>query len=239
MTTPNKRSGILDVIGMLAGIAVLLGPVLGFLRVLPALAAFGLFALGGIVAVITGITALVASARGRGFGFGRSLAILAALVFVFTAFRSGNAPRINDFTTNVDEPPVFVFAASLPPNVGRDLTYPADYAPIQRDCCSDLRAARLAASPAQALEQAERVAAGMPTWTVTRVDPEKGTVEAVSESAVFGFQDDVVIRVRPDGAGSIVDVRSKSRDGKGDMGVNAARIRAYVAALEQAGAGAS
>ena len=239
MTSPHKRSGALDVIGMIAGIAVLLGPVLGYLRVVPALAAFSLFALGGIVAVITGATALVASARGRGFGFGRSLALLAAMVFVFTAFRSGNAPRINDFTTDLDEPPVFAFAATRPANVGRDLSYPAEFAPIQRDCCSDLHAARLGAPPAQALQLAERVAAGMPTWRDTRVDAEKGTVEAVSESTVFGFQDDVVIRVRPDGTGSIVDVRSKSRDGKGDMGVNAARIRAYVAALEQAGAGTS
>jgi uncharacterized protein (DUF1499 family) len=231
MATPQKRS-VLDVIGMLAGIAVILGPVLGWLRVIPALAAFGLFALGGLIAV-------VAAARGRGFGLGRSLALLAAIVFVFSVFGAGGAPRINDFTTSLDDPPAFVFAATLPANAGRDMGYPSDFAETQRTCCSDLHAVRLAAAPDQALQRAERVAAAMPTWTVTKVDPAKGTIEAVSESKVFGFQDDIVIRVRPDGAGSVVDMRSKSRDGKGDMGVNAKRIRAYVAALEQAGAASS
>jgi uncharacterized protein (DUF1499 family) len=235
MATPQKRS-VLDVIGMLAGIAVFLGPVLGWLRIVPPLAAFGLFALGGLVAAITGLSALIAAARGRGFGLGRSLALLAAIVFVFTAFGAGGAPRINDFTTSIDDPPAFVFAATLPANAGRDLGYPPSFAETQRACCSDLHAVRVAAPPDQALQRAEQVAAKMPTWTGTKVDPAKGTIEAVSESKVFGFQDDVVIRVRPEGNGSIVDMRSKSRDGQGDMGVNAARIRAYVAALEQASA---
>lgn len=239
MTSQQKRSGILDGIGMLAGLSVLLGPVLGFLRVVPPLAAFGLFALGGILAVITGLSALVASARGRSFGIGRTLALLAAMVFLLTAFGAGGAPRINDFTTNVADPPIFVFAATLPANAGRDLAYPAGYAEIQRDCCADLHAAKVAAPPDEALKRAERVAASMPSWKVTNVDPAKGTLEAVSESKVFGFQDDIVVRVRPGDGGSVVDVRSKSRDGKGDMGVNAARIRDYVAALEKPGAGAS
>jgi uncharacterized protein (DUF1499 family) len=233
MATSQKRS-VLDVIGMVAGLAVILGPILGWLRVVPPIAAFALFGLGGLVALITGVSALIASARGRGFGLGRSLALLAAMIFLFSAFSAGGAPRINDFTTNLDDPPAFTFAASLPANAGRDLAYPPDYAEIQRGCCADLHAVRIAAPRDQALERAQRVAAAMPTWTVTKVDAANGTIEAVSESKVFGFQDDIVIRVRADGDGSLVDMRSKSRDGKGDMGVNAARIRAYVTALEQA-----
>jgi len=45
----------------------------------------------------------------------------------------------------------------------------------------------------------------------------------------------VVIRVTPRGADSaVVDMRSKSRVGKSDVGANAARIRDYFAALKQA-----
>jgi uncharacterized protein (DUF1499 family) len=57
----------------------------------------------------------------------------------------------------------------------------------------------------------------------------------MATSRVFGFEDDVVIRVRPApaGSGSVIDVRSKSRDGKGDLGVNAERIRTFVARLAQ------
>ena len=50
---------------------------------------------------------------------------------------------------------------------------------------------------------------------------------------IFGFEDDVAIRVRDVGGKSVIDMRSKSRDGRGDLGANAARIRAYVSALEK------
>ena len=61
------------------------------------------------------------------------------------------------------------------------------------------------------------------------------TLEAVVTSRLFGFQDDIAIRVRPDSDGtSRIDMRSKSRDGKGDQGANAARIRSFVGAVEGA-----
>jgi uncharacterized protein (DUF1499 family) len=50
----------------------------------------------------------------------------------------------------------------------------------------------------------------------------------------MGFTDDFVIRVTADGAGSRVDMRSESRQGVSDFGVNAKRIRAYLSALKQA-----
>ncbi len=234
MATVRQRSRLLDVLGLLAGLAVIAGPTLGWLRLVPALAGFYLYLFGGVLAVIAAITALVSAARGRSFGFGRSLAILMAIVFVFTATAPGSHPLINDFTTDLEDPPTFRHAASLPANQGRDLSYPAAFAAEQQDCCADLRPARLPLAPAEALRRAEQVAASMPMWTVTHVDREDNTIEAVAESRVFGFHDDVVIRIRPDGDGSRIDIRSKSRDGRGDMGANAARIRAYVEALEKA-----
>lgn len=237
MANGQRRSGgIMDGIGLIAGLSVLAGPLLGWLRIGPPRVAFYFFMLGGLVAVIAALTALVSAARGRGFGVGRTVALVAAMVFVFTAFRAGGgASMINDYTTSLDDPPAFRHAASLGPNVGRDLAYPAEFAEVQRGCCADLKPVRIDAPPTEALRRAEATARAMPTWTVTEVDATGGTVEATSESAVFGFVDDVVIRVRPDGSGSVIDVRSKSRDGRGDMGVNAARIRAYVAALEASG----
>jgi uncharacterized protein (DUF1499 family) len=55
------------------------------------------------------------------------------------------------------------------------------------------------------------------------------TLEAVDTSLLFGFKDDVVIRIKEtmkDGqaSGSLIDVRSMSRQGKSDLGVNAKRI---------------
>jgi uncharacterized protein (DUF1499 family) len=41
----------------------------------------------------------------------------------------------------------------------------------------------------------------------------------------------VVVRVRADGAGTRVDVRSVSRVGRSDLGTNARRIRAFLGVL--------
>jgi len=236
MAKAKERSRAMDVIALIAGVSVLTGPLLAWLRAVPALVGFYMFMLGGLVAIVAALSGLISAARGRGFGLGRTVALLAAMVFVFTAFRAGNRSMINDYTTNLGDPPAFRHATQLPGNEGRDLAYPKAFAETQRDCCADLQPLKVAVPQAETLQRAERVAAQMPHWTVTEVDRDNGTVEAVAESVVFGFKDDVVIRVRPDGAATIVDVRSKSRDGKGDMGVNAARIRAYIAALAQAAA---
>jgi uncharacterized protein (DUF1499 family) len=74
----------------------------------------------------------------------------------------------------------------------------------------------------------------MPGWKLTASDPATGRIEASQASFLFGFVDDVVIRVTALGQGSRIDIRSVSRQGKGDLGVNAERVRAYLAALKAA-----
>ena len=49
----------------------------------------------------------------------------------------------------------------------------------------------------------------------------------------MGFKDDVVVRVRSSARGTLVDLRSVSRVGEGDLGANAARINAFVNAFQQ------
>ena len=79
---------------------------------------------------------------------------------------------------------------------------------------------------ALALETAESLG-----WEIVSVDPAAGRLEAREVSRIFQFVDDVVVRVRPMEAGAVIDVRSRSRDGRGDLGVNARRIRAFTAAI--------
>jgi uncharacterized protein (DUF1499 family) len=229
------RSRTLDLLGLVAMGFFVLGPLLAWLRLVPALVGFALFALGGLLALVVTLLAVIRAARGRGFGRGGVLAAsVAALVFVWSAARSGGGPRINDFTTDPSDPPTYKQATSEPANAQRDMAYPAAFAEVQRECCPDLAPIALAnVAPAAAFTEVETVAAGMPSWHITRRDPAAGELEAVATTALFGFQDDVAIRVRPDpsSGGSRVDVRSKSRDGQGDMGTNAARIRTFRDAL--------
>jgi uncharacterized protein (DUF1499 family) len=212
------------------------GPGLAYLRLVRAMVGFGLFVLGGVTALVLAVVAILQAARGRGLGAGGMVAIGAAVVFMVIASRGSQVPAINDFTTDLADPPTFRHAATLPPNQGRDLAYPQPFAGVQRACCPDLAPLRLPVPAAEAFGRVRDAAGRMPAWTVTHVDPTAGTVEAVVTTRLFGFEDDVVVRVRAEGAaGSRVDVRSKSRDGRGDIGANAARIRAFLAALASPG----
>ena len=78
--------------------------------------------------------------------------------------------------------------------------------------------------------RAERAARAQ-GWEMVAVVPAEGRIEATETTRWFGFKDDVVIRVRPAAAGSRVDVRSVSRVGRGDVGTNARRVRAFLEAL--------
>ncbi len=75
-------------------------------------------------------------------------------------------------------------------------------------------------------------------WTVTELlqpggDGERGRIEAVARTQVFGFADDVVIRVLPEPTGSRIDMRSSIRWGSHDFGRNARRIRAFLDDLDR------
>jgi uncharacterized protein (DUF1499 family) len=216
---------------------MLVGAVLAWLRLIPALAGFALYALGGFLCVAAAVAALRGLVAGRGLRPGGIVAIAATALLVFGMLRGAGLPRINDFTTDLADPPAFTHAQKLPPNAGRSLEYPPAFAAEQRTCCADLQPVHLAMAPAEAFPHAQAVATAMPAWEIMFSDPATGMIEAVATSTVFGFQDDVAIRVRPDpaGSGSIVDMRSKSRDGKGDLGANANRIRAFVTRLQQGG----
>ena len=79
----------------------------------------------------------------------------------------------------------------------------------------------------KAVDEKYRAAAEEMGWEIVASVPEEGRIEATAKTPFVGFKDDVVIRVRGGDNGTEVDVRSKSRFGQGDVGVNAARIRAY------------
>ncbi|MDO8292442.1 MAG: DUF1499 domain-containing protein [Gallionella sp.] len=68
-------------------------------------------------------------------------------------------------------------------------------------------------------------------WEVTARDRDQGEIRAVATTRVFRFKDDVTITIGREGEGVVVNVRSHSRIGKGDLGTNARRIRQFQAEL--------
>ena len=66
-------------------------------------------------------------------------------------------------------------------------------------------------------------------WDVVTAKAADGHIEATAITAVLGFKDDIVIRIVAKDGGSRIDMRSASRLGRSDLGVNAARIQAFLA----------
>ena len=98
---------------------------------------------------------------------------------------------------------------------------------VQKDAYPDIRPIMLAEPKEKAFERALAAAQAM-GWEIVARDPVAGRIEAVDTTLWFGFKDDVVVRVAAAaGGGSRIDVRSKSRVGRGDAGTNARRIRGF------------
>jgi hypothetical protein len=198
---------------------------------------FGLALPAGGLGLLIGWIGLL-RARGDRNPRAKRVSLLASILSVLTlsgivglALPSVGFPIINDISTDLDDPPDFVKCALLVANRGRDMSYPRSFAEKQRAGYPNLRGRTLPVAPEQALDRARAALESLPGIEVIDVDFNAGRLEATSVSRVFRFVDDVVVRIRPEGTGSRVDVRSKSRVGKGDLGANAARIEGFLLAL--------
>jgi uncharacterized protein (DUF1499 family) len=158
-------------------------------------------------------------------------AVVAYMPWQYNRLR-GIVPPIHDITTDTENPPAFVAALKLrPPDANTTKYEGAQLAAKQQAAYPDIAPVKVSLAPAEAFKRALDTAKTMPGWTVVDADPASGRIEANETSRWFRFTDDVVIRVAVDGAGSRIDVRSVSRVGRSDFGVNAGRIRAYTAAF--------
>lgn len=166
-----------------------------------------------------------------------ALIVSATLVYVpwqWTHLRA-TVPPLHDITTDTQNPPAF--AAVLPARRAEDgntVVYDPSNAALQEQGYPDLAPVTTSLPPPVAFERALDVATGMSGWRIVLSDPTAGRIEASQSSRFFGFTDDIVIRVAADGAGSRIDMRSEARQGRGDYGVNAARVRKYMDALRHA-----
>ena len=68
---------------------------------------------------------------------------------------------------------------------------------------------------------------------------ETAHIEAVAATPIFGFRQDVAIRIVPDGDGALVDMRSAARNAAHDLGADAERIRGFFHDLDAALQGVS
>ena len=144
----------------------------------------------------------------------------------------GAYATVNDVTTDIDNPPSLAWAEDMrKAEDGNPVAYGgARLSDVQKTTYPDIAPAFFDLTPAQAFERALAIVrrAG---WTIVREDRTAGVINADAHSRWFGFTDDIAIRITPAEDGSRVDIRSSARHGRGDFGVNAARVRDFLAAL--------
>lgn len=134
-------------------------------------------------------------------------------------------PRINDISTDLDEPPVFWAMPNPTDHPG------GETARLQREAYPDIAPLVLPLSPEAVFAAARALVAGR-GWEIVAEDAADGRIEAVAASPLYGFKDEIVLRLAPAGAGTRLDMRSRSRTGRIDRGVNAKRIRAFLVEMK-------
>ncbi|MGH7915167.1 MAG: DUF1499 domain-containing protein [Candidatus Binataceae bacterium] len=245
---------ILDAI--VAVLLVVIGVVGAHMEVIPPMTGFLMFLLSFAIAILALLFGLIGFARtsaperrpGRPKAIaGIVLGLLVAVPVGLTMWRwmsmglplsARPYPAINDITTDYENPPTFV----KPPGLSADsMKYDrAKFEPVQRKEYPKLDPLRLDEKPDDVFAKVKAASNTMPGWLIVYVDPATRTIEGIDTSYLFRFNDDFAIQVRPgsDADSSLVEMRSRSRDGTGDFGVNYRRIRGFFRILKS-GSGAT
>ena len=192
------------------------------------------FALAGAALSVAGL--VITGSRSRrtlvAAFFGAAVGVVAAYVPWSFKQTAESLPYIHDISTDVANPPEFVAAAKLRKPGDHPVTYDGkEVADLQQKAYPDLATLTTKAPTAKVFEAAKAAIASMGMQLID-ADPVQGRIEANQTSLLYGFTDDVVVRIAAVEDGTKVDVRSKSRVGRSDLGQNAKRIRAFLAKLK-------
>ena len=191
---------------------------------------------GTLATLVLAVIGMVVAAR-RGTGMSTALtAMLMSLVAIGSigalAWKASRVPAIHDVTTDTMQPPPFLAVLGLRQGALNPVEYGGpDVAAKQKSAFPDIVPLTLSVPPERAFDRALAAARTM-GWELVASDPAGLRIEATDTTFWFGFKDDIVIRVAPSGGGSRVDVRSVSRVGRSDIGINAQRIRQFMAKLK-------
>ena len=175
-----------------------------------------------------------------------TLAAIGALVawvayLIPESFRPGvgvNYPSIHDISTNRIKPPQFFAIAPLRADAPNTLIYggsnnmtPEQLIEQTDEAYQDLVTQRYSEPVNEIFEKALAAVDDL-GWELVAANASDGRIEATDTTFWFRFKDDVVIKVEQQGPDNIVDARSVSRVGTGDLGANAIRLRKLFALLE-------
>lgn len=148
--------------------------------------------------------------------------------------RAQSVPPIHDITTDLENPPAFDAMVRLRENAPNPPEYAGEETRnAQIEAYPDLEPLFLNIDMQVAMDGAVELILQR-DWDVVAINRKEGRIEATEKLAWFGFKDDVVLRFTREGDNETrIDMRSKSRIGRSDVGVNAKRIKQFLSDLKQ------
>lgn len=201
--------------------------------------ALGFAGLAGLCALVAFVVIWRRGLKGVGLALRGLLLALALAAFpLFLAVRALQLPMIADVTTDIADPPAFSRSAiSLVERGGAVHADPGRAArEAQRRAYPFVQPIVLDLEAAEAHQLVLKTAAALRWRIIENRKPGGrmglGFVEAVDRTLVLNIPDDIAIRIRPLAGQTRIDLRSASRYGVHDFGVNAKRIGAFAAELQ-------
>jgi len=231
LATWSRNLAVFSVIAVVVSVIIVR---FGFLEIKPAMATFfGGLAVAGL-SILVGLGAFAAIWQNGSRGMGRILLALLidAVVLAYPAYialQYRKLPKIYDITTDPIDPPRFEALARLRAGEGANsAVYAGLYsAEQQRNAYPDIETVELEL-PAQRAYDVVLQLVNKRKWKIVderAPQPRReGHIEAIAQTLVMGFREDVVIRIKADGEDSRVDIRSSSRYFESDLGSNAKRV---------------
>ena len=238
------------VLGALAGLIASNGTQLRFWEYdtgLTILAPAVVLALIGSLAGLAWIASALRRNDSQGWRYG-ALGLVGSLITAFIPLNQLRlyviSPPIHDVSTDVEYAPPFIALLQLrvgatngPEYDGRKLVQydgrKTHVAALQKKAYPDIKTDGELKKPAVLFWHAFETAKRMSGWNIVSFDEKTGMIEAAATSRWFGLTSDIAIRVKPAGRlGARLDIRSKSRNGENDMGMNAQIVRDYLKAVE-------
>ncbi len=192
--------------------------------------------------LLAGAAAVIIWRTGR-HGLSQALAgtALALVLLAYPGYMASQAarlPLLNDISTDIADPPEFSLSKratearggrnprsrALPERQPQRAAYPG-VQPVLLELEGD-EAYQLVLKAVQAMG-----------WKIVDQSPPGGRaglghVDAIARTLIMGFPDDITIRVAPLAGQTKIDVRSVSRYGRNDFGVNARRIERFAEELQ-------
>lgn len=210
--------------------------------IVPFRLAFGAFAIALMLALVVSVMAFVfflltffslpGSMRFSSLA-AFAMGMLPILGIVLTVGPGLKVPQIHDISTDLEDNIAFLNAQKLRKEDENPLEIPSQKVmDLQAGFYTELEPLVSLKSPEKAYEKAVEAAKSI-GWEIVFEAQSQGQFEATESSKLFGFIDDIVVRVSPIEQGSVIDTRSVSRVGKSDLGANAKRIERFQEAFEK------